>query len=141
MRSLNFTILIITALLFAACKKSTDSTPVLDGAYSGQFNLVKTASGGATPLAGNIQLTLKSTSFNSQNTGYLTAGYGKFTTDNNQLNFTDSAVINGTEDTPGVVPDYGACLFGPYNLQVKGDSLILTKTTAVNTYTYRLKKQ
>lgn len=156
MKLLNLYVLVLAFLLFTACKKENTTSPAphpvaaagpFDGTYTGSFAIIKTADTGTAALSADVRFRLKGTILSSltdtviNNAVYSNPGYGTFTHDNNQLTFSNSAEIVTPVQFPGIVQYSGTLLFGPYQYQVKGDSLILTKTTAANIYTYRLLRQ
>ncbi len=126
----------LAAVLASACKKEKH-TPDLTGTYTGVFkaSLVNTT---LPPVDQNlVQLIISGNTFKSGiGVGYITVGSGNLQISTGVLNFTNNQFF---PDNTSV--NTSAVLNSSYNYTVKGDSLMLSKTSVDVIYTYKFKKQ
>ncbi|SDS56968.1 hypothetical protein SAMN05216490_1396 [Mucilaginibacter mallensis] len=110
---------------------------IADGTYSGLL-LADEKDGGFNtgPITRSV-----SYSFNNSNyttvaapAGFTAASKGVYTLSGNKIALTDSLVHTANFD-------WNLILVGSYSYNVNADSLIITKTSGTNTYTYKLKRQ
>ena len=130
------TILLLAVLLASACKKEKHA-PDLTGTYTGLFNAIPLHPTAQPGDPSPVQLIISGNDFNS-GTGpdFITVGGGSVGVSAGILNFIDLQVFpqNTSINTSAVLHDN-------YSYTVKGDSLLLSKTTLDVTYTYKFKKQ
>jgi hypothetical protein len=129
-------IFMLAAVLASACKKEKH-TPDLTGTYTGLFKttLVNTTLPPIDPSP--VQLIISGNTFKSgTGVAYITVGGGDLRTSTGVLNFTNNQAF---PDNTSV--NTSAVLNSSYNYTVKGDSLLLSKTSVDVIYTYKFKKQ
>lgn len=88
------------------------------------------------PITRNVSYSFSNSNYNTvvAPEGFTAASKGAYTLSGNKIALTDSLVHTANFD-------WNLILSGSYSYEVNADSLIITKTSGTNTYTYKLKRQ
>ena len=136
--NIKHTLLIALAALTPGCKKNDDTNPTLPGnTYTGQLVADEKTDGFNTgPI--NIPVSVNFSGANYKSTllapaNFAAAAKGSFKLTANSIQLTDSLAHPANFD-------WNLILTGKYAYTLKGDSLIMTRNTGTNTYSYKLKK-
>jgi hypothetical protein len=137
MMKFKWLILIVIVTALSACSKEIIVTRNVDGTYQGVFEIKNTdPAASSTPVTAPVRVTLAGINYTSISyVNYVSAGAtGKFFIKKDVITFTDTLMHTANFD-------WGLLLNGSYAYKIDGDSIVLTKKTGYNIYTYRLKKQ
>ena len=144
MRNFKTTTFILIAAAICGCSKDHGHSPVgLDGKYSGKLYAVyKTDIWHTGPITSNVNVSFTNGHYTSVSIPSPSA-YGTYsgTEDSGAYSITGSQV--NLQD-PLAYPDlfdHALIMEGPYTVEQKADSLVLSETHDGNSYTYKLKKQ
>lgn len=144
MKNIKTTICILIAGAITGCSKDQNQSPGgLNGKYSGKLVAVyKTDIWHTGPITSNVNVSFTNGHYNSVSLPF-PSGYGAYTGSADSGRFVENSNQISLMD-PLAYPesfDHGLILESTYTIDQKGDSLILSKSVAGNSYTYRLKKQ
>jgi hypothetical protein len=139
LRSVNIFFFVVTTglLTLTACKKSSNTTSVFNGNYSGKYAISNSGGIIYTHTEGPVNLTFNDSSYvcTSNGNALPVGGAGKFVVHNNSnVSFMDLTVYPANVYTVFT-------LGGDYTYTYKGDSLIISKQLSnVSAIEYRIKK-
>ena len=127
-------LLMLLAVAFAGCDETEIAN--LKGSYSGTF-IYHNPSDAAAPKSGPVTVTFDGTTYSStRNPDYIPAG-GSGT-----FEFSDKKTVKFEDQNFWTANfDWNLILKGEYDYEIKGDSLIITRSRdEVKLYEYRLKR-
>ena len=123
-------IMLFILLAVTACNKDNTTPVKLEGTYTGKFT-----STSVNANTGAVKVKISGKTFQATlNTFMSLESRGSYAISNNQITFQDSLAHTANFD-------WGLLLNGTYKQSTKGDSIVWTKTSGSNKYTYILKKQ